>query len=402
MASTSAVDLARALLEDCLGGGPLPEPLLHDLIDRAAGDPQAARAFFTIVIERLGDLFEPRLCDTYAQLFARAIKRVEPHVHVSHLLDRYERVRRQRPCGIDPAEVFVLSRITLGADVVVTSTVLSAALERFPHARIRFVGPRKNWSLFAGQPRIEPLVFDYPRGGTLTDRITAWSGLRDLLDRPGSIVIDPDSRLSQLGLLPVAAEDSYFFFESRAYGGDSDEPLAELTRRWCAETFGVDDARPFVAPAPAGEGHDVAVSFGVGENEEKRIADPFERRLLESFGDRRVIVDKGAGGAEAERAERAIAGLPHVSTWQGDYAPFAARIANSRLYVGYDSAGQHVAAAAGVPLVSVFAGYVSERMFQRWRPTGRGRIEVIKVASETPEEVLRLANEAIARLAAYS
>jgi len=42
----------------------------------------------------------------------------------------------------------------------------------------------------------------------------------------------------------------------------------------------------------------------------------------------------------------------------------------SNLYVGYDSAGQHVAAAAGVPLVSVFAGHACDRMFSRWCPTG--------------------------------
>ena len=59
--------------------------------------------------------------------------------------------------------------------------------------------------------------------------------------------------------------------------------------------------------------------------------------------------------------------LLHVH--DGSYASFASHIAQSSLYLGYDSAGQHVAAAAGVPLVSVFTGYVSERMFSRWRPS---------------------------------
>jgi ADP-heptose:LPS heptosyltransferase len=53
------------------------------------------------------------------------------------------------------------------------------------------------------------------------------------------------------------------------------------------------------------------------------------------------------------------------------------------LYVGYDSAGGHAAAACGIPLISIFAGAVSERMFQRWRPTGAGRIEIIR--AESPE-----------------
>jgi ADP-heptose:LPS heptosyltransferase len=80
----------------------------------------------------------------------------------------------------------------------------------------------------------------------------------------------------------------------------------------------------------------------------------------------------------------AAAGLRNVRTYEGDYAPFAAIVAQSDLYVGYDSAGQHVAAAAGVPLVSVFAGYVSERMFSRWRPSGRGTVEVVKVGPGEP------------------
>ena len=48
------------------------------------------------------------------------------------------------------------------------------------------------------------------------------------------------------------------------------------------------------------------------------------------------------------------------------------------MYVGYDSAGGHVAAACGVPMVSIFAGYPSDRFYDRWRPTGDGPISVVK------------------------
>ena len=36
--------------------------------------------------------------------------------------------------------------------------------------------------------------------------------------------------------------------------------------------------------------------------------------------------------------------------WEGSFAGFAAHIQKSKFYVGYDSAGGHVAAACGVPL----------------------------------------------------
>ena len=86
-----------------------------------------------------------------------------------------------------------------------------------------------------------------------------------------------------------------------------------------------------------------------------------------------IWIDKGAGGEEAERVERAVARSgADVRFWEGSFAGFAAIIAGSALYVGYDSAGQHVAAACGVPLISIFAGFPAPRMFDRWRPVGAG------------------------------
>ena len=144
--------------------------------------------------------------------------------------------------------VFVLSRVTLGADVAVTSVVLDAAKKRFPEASICFAGPEKNWELFAADPMLEHLPLAYGRDGTLAERLAAWPALRDAVNTPASLVIDPDSRLTQLGLLPVCAEEDYFFFESRSYGDGSEASLTELTRDWVASTFGVADAKPFIAP----------------------------------------------------------------------------------------------------------------------------------------------------------
>jgi hypothetical protein len=381
LASTSAIERSRELLDYCLRGEPAPEQLEREIFAGAAADPAASSAFFRTVVERLGDLFEPRLCDVYAGLFSRAIEYVDPELRASDLVERYRRVRTLRTWSGGVQDIFVLSRITLGADVAVTSTILDGVHRRFPKANIWFVGPRKNWALFAGRPRVERLAFDYPRGGTLRDRIESWRRLRDFFERSDGIVIDPDSRLTQLGLLPVCPEERYLFFESRGYGGNGSETLVQLTRRWMSQTFGVDAARPFVAPVPASDTrYEVTVSFGVGENDEKRIGEPFERELLSALSGRQVLVDTGAGGPERDRVLTGAAGLRNVRTYEGDYAPFAAIVAQSDLYVGYDSAGQHVAAAAGVPLVSVFAGYVSERMFSRWRPSGRGTVEVVKVA----------------------
>ena len=98
--------------------------------------------------------------------------------------------------------------MTLGADVAVTSVMLDAAKRRYPDAEVVFVGPHKSYELFEADPRIKHLPTPYARSGALRDRLQASASLW-LED---GIVIDPDSRLSQLGLLSVCAEHNYFHF----------------------------------------------------------------------------------------------------------------------------------------------------------------------------------------------
>lgn len=380
MASIPANELAREVLDACLKDGTWPTRALDDLITRALDEEDqflsinATRALFSIVIEQLGDLFEPALCDVYARLFAHVISRALPEYDPGELLLRYRRVRQVRRFrGGEVHRVFVLSRVTLGADVAVTSVALAAAKQRFPDAEICLVGPAKNAEMFAADARIVPIPVFYGRGSVLRERLLAAAELRVSIDELSSVVIDPDSRLTQLGLIPVCDDARYFFFESRAFGGAMDSPLPELMAHWLSDVFDVDHHRPYVAPAVQTRLADIAVSLGVGENESKRIHDDFEFASLEkllTYG-RPILLDRGAGGEEAERVNALAAKLGHPALLQlhdGSYASFASHIAQSKLYVGYDSAGQHVASAAGIALVSIFTGYVAERMFFRWRP----------------------------------
>ena len=355
---------------------PWPEHLLDDLIARG-GD----RELFRIVVERLADLFEPGLCRVYAELFSQVIARRIPGLHADHLTARYERIRRPRVFDRDPESIqniFVLSRVTLGADVAVTSVILDAAKQRFPNARIWFVGPAKSWELFAADPRLRHLPIAYGRGGTPS--MTGCRCGRNCARRfalPHSIVIDPDSRLTQLGLLPICPEEDYYLFESRSYGRRGDEPLPDLARRWAtkrsASRMPVRISQQ-VWMRRSSPRRSVSASAKIHR---RRVPDPFEAEVLRRLP-RPILIDKGAGGEEAERVERAVAkvGGNGIVMWDGSFAGFAAHIQRSKLYVGYDSAGGHAAAACGIPMISIFAGAVSERMFQRWRPAGAGKVEV--------------------------
>lgn len=385
MASISCNEIAEELLAACLAGRAPDLAAVRELVDR-----DCSRALFQIVVEGLADRFEPRLCDAYADIFSETIGYVYPEFRAADLRARYERVRKPRLCDAGPSRVFVLSRVTLGADIAVTSIMLDAAKKRFPRAEIVFVGSAKAAELFAGDARIQHREVAYPRGGTLRERLGSWKHLD--LARPDSIVIDPDSRLTQLGLLPVCDEDNYFFFESRGAGGDGDAGLSTLSREWTKLTFGV-EGTPFLAlrePAIVPGTKRVAVSLGVGDNQAKRISGSFERELLlflSSFADN-IVIDKGAGGEEAERVDRAIAGLPNVTVSESSFGGFAAMLAACNMYVGYDSAGQHAAAALGIPLVTVFAGFVNERMFQRWRPSGGGPVRVVRAGPDVFAETV--------------
>jgi len=406
-----AEDAAR-LLEACLRGEPWSPELLRELAKRAADDLGASRALFGDLAEGLSDRFESRLAEVYAELFSEVIAGVLPEFAASELAARYRRVRAPRRFTGEASRVenvFVLSRVTLGADIAVTSLVLDAAKRRFPKAQIWFAAGIKSYELFAGDPRVRYLPVGYGRGGTLRERLEAADRLRAGVARPASLVIDPDSRITQLGLLPVCPEEDYFFFESRSYGQDSEESLTQLTRRWLAETFDVEAAEAYIAPAERvawEHGLFITVSLGVGENLAKRIGDPFEQELLRALTqtDLVVLVDEGPGGEEAERVRRAVAACEarpgQVRTFRGWFADFASLIAQSRLYVGYDSAGQHAAAACGVSLVCVFAGYPCPRMFTRWRPTGRGPIEVVRVEDPDSPAVLEQTLAAVGRASA--
>ena len=121
MTSTSCNEIARELLDQCLAGRP-PAELPPALVEEPEG-----QALFGILVEGLADRFEPRLCDVYARLFSQAVAQVSETVDPVALTARYERVRRPRPISGEPHRVFVLSRVTLGADVAVTSVLLAAA-----------------------------------------------------------------------------------------------------------------------------------------------------------------------------------------------------------------------------------------------------------------------------------
>ena len=396
MASISCDRAASELLRQCIAREPWDRDLVSLLATNACSD-----ALFRILVEGLADRFEPRLCDAYADIFSTILEQSTPSLNAKKIRSRYERIRGPRVSNIEPENIVVLSRVTLGADIAITSVILDALKRRFPVAAIYLAGDEKAAELFAGDSRVRHLSTPYPRRGTLVDRILSWDLLRAAIPTRKTIVVDPDSRLTQLGLLPLCDEKHYFFFESRGFGGDGNASLGELTANWASETFDIEKPQARISPPAVTfdiQKPCVTVSLGTGGNDLKRLPASFEadliRLLCARFSD--VIVDEGFGPEEALRVARAIA-RTKARLFRGSFAQFASVVAQSDCYVGYDSAGQHAAAAFGTPLLTLFAGFVSNRMFARWQPTGPGPKRILKLTAAPSLDTVTASLESLIR-----
>ena len=353
-----------------LAGRP-PAELPPALLEEPCGE-----ALFGILVEGLADRFEPALCDVYARLFSQAVAQVAEGVDAGALEARYQRVRRPRPVAGEPRRVFVLSRVTLGADVAVTSVLLAAAKRRFPHAEIVFVGPRKNYELFAGDPRVHHADVAYrarrpaPAAGRL-------GGSQAAPGRAGRLVIDPDSRLTQLGLLPVCAEERYHLFDSRAYGGDAGPQPARTGRGLGAGNLRRRRSQAVRQPwgpgaAPARRAH--RRQPGGGREPRQAHSRSVRRGAAAPAGRdaaRPLWIDKGAGGEEAERVERAVERSGVKRHVLGRLLRRLRRHHRRQPVVrGLRLRRPARGRRRGVPLISIFAGFPAPRMFDRWRPAG--------------------------------
>jgi ADP-heptose:LPS heptosyltransferase len=454
---------ARALAQEIVRASARSLDAFQQAVDELvslalAANPEIARAasrkLFANVVETLADRFEPELCDLYVRVFCRLIATCGQHPKLDSfdrqlrefgieseeaLLRRAQKVRR--PATLDPAQredvrkAFVLSRVTLGADVAVTSVVLDGMKRTFPNAELVLLGGPKTGAFFASDSRVRLREVPYQREGSLLDRLEAWPALVETIRQETAdlhprnyLVVDPDSRLTQLGLLPLVADDSrYFFFESRSFESAGATALGALTAAWLDRVFGPDSAPslPYVhlsaedqlrgrALRDAASGRRLAaVNLGVGGNDAKRIPDPFESQLLKLLSDEgyAIVLDQGAGedelactsklveesevrGATVARMTNNQNAIADLNVWRGSLSGFAGLIAVSDLYVGYDSAGGHLAAALSVLGIDIFAGASSPRMIERWRPWGPRPATVVQVdTAHTPEQVLKAVRE---------
>lgn len=419
------------------------------------------KGIFPLLIERLSDSFNPEYCPLYDRAFAQVVafcrhlltgKPLDTQLRRFDLMDEQcllarktllkdQRGKLHHSLKRSIKKVFVLSRVTVGAEVAITSIILAKLKQIFPQAELVLLADPRMRQLFGGDSRVRVRETPYERSGGLIDRLNSWLEVVETIDdeirgleSSEFLVVDPDSRLTQLGILPVVEDDSrYLFFESRGYRKSGIGSIGQLTVNWLNNRFGgEDELYPYVS-LPARDNafgrqlsqklrsgsspYLVSISFGVGGNLRKRVPDPFEEKLILSLIDDGcvVLLDKGVGEEERLRANQLIAALCekgklvtevdeasapyilqsetiscHIATWEGGIGAFASLIAESDEYIGYDSAGQHIAAALAVPTIDIFADRSYPLFSERWRPYGKGPVKVVKLndTKDAPDKVL--------------
>jgi ADP-heptose:LPS heptosyltransferase len=411
----------------------------------------ASRAFFGIVVERLCDDFEGLQVEAYNRLISQVISTIRllaDGVELNAQLERlgllteeeiYQRVENncinpdeKLPANFSPEKVIVLSRVTIGADVAINSVICQRVGRQYPEAEIIVVGSGKLIQVMADAPNTTVRELGYTRRGGLIERFKVWIDLLKLVEEETSqlagsnyLVLDPDSRLTQLGVLPVAPASRYRFFNSRGKTGYPDKAsISELTNIWLNAVFGEEvfcHPKVWLHPAElasAGafqqrllrveDSHIVCVNLGVGGNARKCLPVEFEVELiLRLLEDKQVkiLLDMGFGEEEQSRNELLLrqAEVSGILVARGSFSQLDAIDANVRLagiectigeiaclirhsdeFIGYDSACQHIAAALGVRACTVFAGSNNVRFIRRWRACGANVSEIVCV--DTPSK----------------
>lgn len=413
------------------------------LADAADSADEAARgaglkALFAGLVEPLNDGFSPAGRAVYAHVFARIVHRVaarDPALRAG--LDRFgvvdEAALRRRYAAAragttappaDAQRIAVCSRVTIGADILLSSVVLQRLHQRYPKAELRLIGDAKLAPLLGGLPQVTVRGISYGRRGPLRERLASWLTVVEAV-ADCDLVVAPDSRLDQLGILPLTADPArYHLWENTLPEGAPPRSLADVLDDWLCERFAPVWGRRclpalgFDAPTramaarweAAFAGRAVcAVKLDHGGNPAKALSRIQEVAILRTLLDRgwTVLLDRGFGTEELANSDALLteAGLSaidlddsgkglgrpvdaisaadlaghRVLRFHGSIAGWAAAVSACGLAVSYDSVGHHLAAAAGIPVTVAFTGHSHAAFPIAWQPRGQGTVDVVVI-----------------------
>ncbi|MDD5758615.1 MAG: glycosyltransferase family 9 protein [Desulfobulbaceae bacterium] len=428
-----------------------PEPLIAKV---------ATSALFGSIIEPLCDDFSDHGVQTANLVLTRILQfiRATPEGAVlnsllndfgftdaTSLLNRYQRLQQITPLTAEQTnsvkKILVLSRVTAGADIAITNVIIHRLRLHFASAELVLIGPAHLPEVFAFVENCRHRNFLYKNDGSLFDKMSSWPSLLEITmaEQEGFLpeeilLFDPDTRLSQLGLLPLAPDNRTCYFPSRASRRDDTSPmnLSCLANLWLNQLLDEEVIwQPNLIFERKGEGYHtfcqalhkkgcqrvVVVNFGVGNNPRKKVHGNFEEELIEALlahPKTIVILDTGRGQHKgqwmADHLARARtlnfpviclhdSEIPNNPTpldhgliiFNGSLGSLGKMIDAADCFIGYDSCGQHLAAATSTPAIIIFAGAPSTRFIHRWSPDAIGNLTIpFNSSTAASQEIRRL------------
>ncbi|HEC91984.1 MAG TPA: pyruvate kinase, partial [Candidatus Atribacteria bacterium] len=265
--------------------------------------------------------------------------------------DIVRKIRYLHPSRRDKIKkIFILSRITIGADIAITNRLITGFLKTFPFAEIVLFGNRRTLNEICGgenRIRIESLPV-LPKGaGTAIDRFLPWAEIvkvleeeiKELKTNEDFIIFDPASRIGRVGVLPFIHKDKellhYYFFEGNLTS--TQRPVkrkSDLYQEFAQNCFGISLEYPTVFlkkedvifAQKIWESYDlgkyfvIALQFGVGGDNNKRIwnhtseeeiVSYFEKSLIQRLlaEGHSLLIDKGFGWYEETQINEILKNL---------------------------------------------------------------------------------------------
>jgi ADP-heptose:LPS heptosyltransferase len=425
-----------------------------------SNDPElinpGTHALFSTIVESLCDDFEELQTETYNRVMTQVIsycrtisagKEFDSRLKEFGIYssdDIINRIRKVRSNGASLSrktsiqKVLLLSRVTIGADIAITSVIIQRLQHTMPDTQIVLIGSNKLKEVYGGNPRIKISEVPYSRKGGLLERLESWRTVLEIITEETDglredevILIDPDSRHSQLGILPLVPDERYYFFDSRSDTTFNRKmSMPELTNDWFNRLTGEESFRYPAVWIPEhyldraagfcsrfrndGAKKIIAVNFGVGGNPRKRVSRHLEEKLLLTLLEEPgtvILLDKGVGNNEMLYTDSLInavkeKGHPacHASLGseisseimhriigiKSSIGEMAALIKNCNEYIGYDSACQHISAALKTPCITIFAGSNNMRFIRRWSAHGQNICNIVHVDTLTDRSLIDL------------
>ncbi len=402
----------------------------------------AIRCLFGDLIEPWNDSFTMRGRNAYARIFGRivwtsaeqdhklkkALRRYRLYSEEA-LLNRHKNIRKNKSFKLQEncQRIVVLSRVTIGADILLTNVLVQRLQQKYPEAKIVIIGDKKLNGLFGAMRNVRIQSLSYARRGSLTTRLHSWIDLCDCLNTLNpDLVIAPDSRLDQLGMLPVISDEKYLIWENLQIN-DKTESLSVLLDQWACEQLDIEDEQECYPKLAFDEQTQetadhikqiiqdrpfIAVKLDYGGNADKAVSREWEIDILRCMIDRgwSILIDRGFGEEELNNSDAIMRGVgmnafdisesdtdhgklikdlssddledQSIVRFYGSIAAWAACAQSCQLAFSYDSVGHHLAAALEIPLVIAFTGYKDEHFPTAWQPRGTAAVNMVCIPQE--------------------